>query len=256
MKKITIVEHKKIDLSNSLLVVAFPTVGLISSIAGYHIVRTLKLKEIGVILSDAFSPTTVIHNGRPSPPVRIYAGRKNCGPNQTCDQIAVIISEFMPSIEIIKTLSDEILDWAEKKKCRFVIGLEGTHSSIPDKDDKPEVYGVISTNRLKTTLKEYNIQQTMEGMISGVTGVMLYSATLRNQDVLCLLSKAHSKFPDSRAAANLVEKLDIMLPGIKIDPKPLYKEAEEIEKQIREHIEQAKPTAPPLPSPIPSDMYR
>ena len=46
-----------------------------------------------------------------------------------------------------------------------------------------------------------------------------------------------------------------MLPGIKIDPKPLYKEAEEIEKQIREHIEQAKPTAP-LPSSIPSDMYR
>jgi uncharacterized protein len=73
---------------------------------------------------------------------------------------------------------------------------------------------------------------------------------------MCLLSKAHSKYPDSRAAANLVDKLDIMLPGIKIDPKPLYKEAEEIEKQIREYMEQSKPTAPPIIPPIPTDMYR
>ena len=256
MKEIRIIEHTKKDLSNCLLVVAFPTVGLISSIAGYHIVKTLKLKEIGVIISDQFSPTTVIHDGKPSAPVRIYAGKKNCGPKQACDQIAVIISEFMPPFDLIKPLSDLILDWAEQKKCRFVIGLEGTHSSQPTSDEKPAVYGVISNKSLKATLDEYDIQQTKEGMITGVMGVMLYSAALRDQDVMCMLSEAHSKFPDSRAAANLVEKLDIMLPGIKIDPKPLYEEAEEIETQIRKHMEQSKPTAPPVVSTIPTDMYR
>lgn len=256
MKEIRIIEHTKKDLSNCLMVVAFPTVGLISSIAGYHIVKTLKLKEIGVIISDQFSPTTVIHDGKPSAPVRIYAGKKNCGPKNACDQIAVVISEFMPPFELIKPLSDLILDWAEQKKCRFVIGLEGTHSAQPVSEEKPEVYGVISNNSLKPMLDEHDIQQTKEGMITGVMGVMLYSAALRDQDVMCMLSKAHSKFPDSRAAANLVEKLDIMLPGIKIDPKPLYKEAEEIEKQIRKHMEQSKPTAPPVIPPIPSDMYR
>jgi uncharacterized protein len=256
MKKIEIIEHTKKDLSNFLLVIAFPTVGLVSTIAGYHIVKTLKLKEIGVIISNEFSPTTVIHDGKPSGPVRIYAGKKNCGPKGECDQIAVIISEFMPPFEMIKPLSDLILDWAEEKKCRFVIGLEGTHASETIKDEKPEVYGVISNSSLKETLEEYKINQTKEGMITGVMGVMLYNAALRNQDVMCLLSKAHSKYPDSRAAANLVDKLDIMLPGIKIDPKPLYKEAEEIEKQIREYMEQSKPTAPPIIPPIPTDMYR
>ncbi len=252
MEKISIIEHTKKNLSNCLLIVAFPTVGLVSSIAGNHIVKTLKLDEIGVVLCNDFSPTTVIHNGKPSTPVRIYAGEKKCGPTQSCDQIAVIISEFMPPFNVIKPLSDKIFEWAEKKKCRYVIGLEGTHSSIPIKAEKPEVYGVISNDKLKSTLKKYKIKQTKDGMITGVMGVMLYSAVLRNQDVMCLLSTAHSSFPDSRAAANLVEKLDIMLPGIKIDPKPLYEEAENIEKQIRSHMEQSKPTAPPLPS----NMYR
>jgi predicted ATP-grasp superfamily ATP-dependent carboligase len=45
-----------------------------------------------------------------------------------------------------------------------------------------------------------------------------------------------------------------MLPGIKIDPKPLYKEAKEIEKKIRQFMKQSKPTAPQIP-PIPTHMY-
>ena len=45
-----------------------------------------------------------------------------------------------------------------------------------------------------------------------------------------------------------------MLPEIKIDPKPLYKEAEKIEEQIKRFMEQSKPTAPTIP-PIPTQMY-
>jgi uncharacterized protein len=74
------------------------------------------------------------------------------------------------------------------------------------------------------------------------------------RDVLCLLSEAHSSYPDSRAAGNLLKKLDVMLPEIKIDPEPLYKEAEEIEKKIRGFMEQSKPTAPTIP-PVPTQMY-
>ena len=66
MDDITIYEYEKMDLSNSMLLIAFPTVGLISSIAGNYIVESLKLKEIGAILSKNFMPATVIHNSNPS----------------------------------------------------------------------------------------------------------------------------------------------------------------------------------------------
>ena len=117
---IKIIEHKQMDLSNCMLAVAFPTVGLISSIAGHHIVKTLNLKEIGAIVSNNFMPTTVIHDRYPSPPVRIYAGKKKCGPKDGCDQIAVIMSEFMPPYESIGPLVDAILSWGKEKRCRII----------------------------------------------------------------------------------------------------------------------------------------
>ena len=254
MEDISIVEYKRVDLKDSMLIVAFPTVGLISSIAGHYIIDSLKLEEIGSIVSRYFTPTTVIHKSIPSPPVRIYAGKKICGPDGSCEQIAVIISEFMPPLEIIKPLVDKIFAWSEEKNCKIIVALEGTHTVDTEKTKKLQVYGVGSTSIMKNTLKKYKVAQTQEGMITGVTGVLLYGGVLMKRDVICLLSEAHASFPDSRAAGNLLEKLDVMLPGIKIDPKPLYKEAENIEKNIRKFMKQSKPTAPALP-PIPSSMY-
>jgi len=253
MEDIAILEYKKIDLSDSMLVIAFPTVGLISSIAGRFIIDSLKLKEIGSIVSKHFMPATVIHNSNPSPPVRIYAGKKMCGPDNSCEQLAVIISEFMPPLDIIKPLVDKIFDWSEEKNCKVIMTLEGTHAMDEKNKKKVQVYGVGSTPLMKHVLKKYNIKQTREGMIVGVTGVLLYSGALMNRDVICLLSEAHASYPDSRAAGNLLEKLDIILPGIKIDPAPLYEAAEGIEKDIRQFMNQSKPTAPTPP--IPSSMY-
>lgn len=253
MKDIEIIEYNKEDLSNSLLVVAFPTVGLISSIAGHYIIDSLKLDDIGTIISNDFMPATVIHKAKPSPPVRIYAGNKKCGPNGECEQLAVIISEFMPPYNIIKPLADEILNWASKKGCKTIVALEGTHA-FGDIKKELKVYGVGSTSKMKNYLKTYKIEETQEGMITGVTGVLLYEGVLKNHDVICLLSEARSDFPDSRAAGNLLKKLDVMLPLIDIDPEPLYKEAEKIEEQIKRFMQQSKPTAPSLP-PIPTHMY-
>lgn len=254
MDDVKIIEYKDVDLSNSMLVVAFPTVGLISSIAGQYIIDSLKLEEIGAITSRYFMPVTVIHKSNPSPPVRIYAGEKTCRPDGSCEQIAVIISEFMPPFDIIKPLVEKILEWADEKGCKSIVTLEGTHS-IPDKFKKKlEIFGVGSNSEMKEILKKHDIGQTEQGMITGVTGVLLYEGVLRQNNVLCLLTEAYASFPDSRAAGNLLEKLDIMLPEIKIDPKPLYKQAEQIEKNIRKFMEQSKPTAPQI-RPIPTHMY-
>jgi len=254
MDDISIFEYKKVDLTDSMLVVAFPTVGLISSIAGHFIIDSLKLEEIGSIVSRHFSPTTIIHNSIPSPPVRIYAGKKMCGPDGSCEQIAVIISEFMPPLDIIKPLTDKIFNWSKEKNCKIIVSLEGMHTVSEKKSKKYKVYGIGSNLNMKNHLKKFKIEHTQEGMITGVTGVLLYGGVLMRRDVICLLSEAHAAYPDSRAAGNLLEKLDIMLPGIKIDPDPLYKEAETIEKNIRKFMKQSKPTAPSLP-PIPSTMY-
>lgn len=253
MDDLQLIEYKEEDLSNSLLIVAFPTVGLISSIAGHYIIDHLKLREIGTIISREFMPATIIYKSKPSPPVRIYAGNKKCGPNGECEQVAVIISEFMPPYNIIKPLADKILEWADKKGVKIVVALEGTHA-VGTKNKNMKVYGVGSNNSMRKFLKKYKIEETKEGMITGVTGVLLYNSVLMQRDVICLLSEAHSQYPDSRAAGNLLNKIDVMLPEIKIDAGPLYKEAEKIEEQIRNFMEQSRPTGPQL-QPVPTQMY-
>jgi uncharacterized protein len=254
MDDITIIENKKMDLSNSMIIVAFPTVGLISSISGHYIIDSLKLEEIGSVVSRYFSPTAVIHKSKPSPPVRIFAGKKMCGPDDSCEQIAVVISEFMPPMELIKPLADKIIEWGKKKNCKMIVALEGMHTLSEAKNTKLKVYGIGSNQKIKKHLKNFKIDQIKEGMITGVSGVLLYEGELQNRDIMCLLAEAHEAYPDSRAAGNLIEKLDVMLPGIKIDPKPLYEQAEDIEKNIRKYMDQAKPTAPTLP-PLPTTMY-
>lgn len=254
MDDIEIYMNKDIDLSNSMLIVAFPTVGLISSIVGHYIIDTLKLEEVGSIVSKYFSPTAIIHKSKPSPPVRIYAGKKMCGPDGSCEQLTVIISEFMPPMEIIKPLTDKIFQWSKEKKCKMITALEGTHA-IGDRNDKDvNIFGIGSNNKMSQILKKHKIKLTKEGMVTGVTGVLLYDGVLLKQDVICLLAEAHASYPDSRAAAALLEKLDIMLPLIKIDPTPLYQEAEKIEENIKKFMEQSKPTAPVISS-SPSNMY-
>ena len=250
-EEIQIIEYKEVDLSNSILIEAFPTVGLVSSIAGHFIVEQLKLEEIGMISSRYFMPAAIIHKGVPSPPVRIYAGKKICGATGSCDQIAIIISEFMPPVNIIKPVADEILSWAQKKKCSYIVNFEGTHGLDPK---KPKTFGVATTQKMKDILKKYNIDETQEGMITGITGVLLFEGVRLKRDIICLLAEAHASYPDSRAAALLVETLDRMLPEIELDTKPLYKEAEEIEQKIRAFIKQAQPTAP-SPVQSPAQMY-
>jgi uncharacterized protein len=240
---IEIVTHGKIDLSNSMLIVAFPTVGLVSLIAGRFVIDALDLEEVGSIESPFIIPATVIHKGKPLPPVRIYTGKKKCGPNGSCSQLSIILSEFMPEWEIMNPLAETILTWAQQNKCKYLVILEGTNAVGEKTTSTPEVYGLGSTAAMRELLKKYQIEETQEGLITGMSGLLLYKGAQRNLNVLCLLSEVRVSYPDSRGAGRLLEKLNLLIPEIKIDPEPLYKEAESIEHMIQQFMQQAKTTS-------------
>ena len=83
-------------------------------------------------------------------------------------------------------------------------------------------------------IKELN--KLDEGIIMGVTGALL----LREDITLnCILAETHSQLPDSRAAARIVQVLDKYL-GLKVDYKPLLKQAEHFETKLRDVIAKSK----------------
>jgi len=224
-------EYKDIRWNDTIAVMGFPSIGLASSIAANFLARTLELEIIGGISSSEFPPYAVIQNGIPLPPVRIYAGDRNCDveSGMSCDGLIVVTSEFMPKIEQHHQLAVTFLDWFKKNNVRTVICLEGIPQFDPEEN---KILGVGSTNAANEIMDRYSIERLEDSLVRGTSGVMLYEGAMRNMDVLAILAPARMDQPDPRGAAKLMEPLARMLPELKIDPEPLYKEAEETERRM------------------------
>jgi uncharacterized protein len=239
-------EYKPAKLHNALAVISFPSVGLVSSIASNYIVRSMKLERIATIISKDFPPYAILHDGVPSPPVRIYAGKRDCpeaADGEDCEQILVIMSEFTPRADLIKPLADIIIDWCQKKGVKMILALEGINTSEEQNGDN--VLGAETSHGVQGRLEKYGITPMREGMVSGLSGVILSEGDRLGMDVLCLLGPAKAEMPDARGAARLLEKVGMMLPEIKLDPAPLFKEAELIEGEMKVAMESVKQTRKP-----------
>ena len=223
-------KYKEIRWNNPLAIIGFPSVGLASSIAANFLARTLELEVVGGIGSDDFPPYAVVQNGVPLPPIRLYGGDRVCD-NDTgldCDGLIVVTSEFLPKIEQHHQLAVSLLEWFKENNVKTVICLEG----IPQFDADGHIIGIGSTPAANDIMTKYSIEKLDDSIVRGTSGVMLYEGTMRNMDILAILGPARTDMPDPRGAAKLMEPLSRMLPELKIDPEPLYKEAEEIEKRM------------------------
>ncbi len=272
MSDINIYELKKTNLRGATVIDGFPSIGLVSSIVANYLVNALELEQIGIMDSNFFPSISLIRNAQPLNTVRIYASERVRGTDEEdVDQIVVFISEFQPPPNLIKPISSAILDWIQEQRCSMLISPEGLvierpeaepeeESEEPPEEDNDdieskiknlELFGVGSTPNARKLLDDHDISPFVEGVITGVAGVLLNEGKRRDFDVVSLLAEAHSNYPDARAAARIIEVLDRLVLNIHIDSKPLYKEAEAIEMQIKSIRSQAKTSkvmkAPPSP---------
>jgi len=251
--------YEDVDLNNAMLIDGFPTVGLLSTIVSSFIVDALKLRRVGAIVSRHFPAAAIIQNGVPSPPLRIYAGPKLCGPENECDQVVVLNSEVRIPDDLQLPLAKKILDWAKVQGIKTTLTIEGTPlHDAPDPEDKVGIYGAGSTERARELITRFNLMPMDMGIITGVSGHLLYLANMEARDVLCLLGPAHAQYPDARAAAKMIELIDEMLPVIEIDTKPLLEQAGKIEKEIKGALDaiQMGMEHGKEPRPLPGPMYR
>jgi len=273
---IRIFELKKTNLRGATVIDGFPSIGLVSSIVANYLVNALELEQIGIMDSNFFPSISLIRKAQPLNTVRIYASERVTGHDQDeVDQIVVFISEFQPPPNLIRPIASAILDWIQEQRCSMLISPEGLVIERGDEEggegESPfgasmsaedmeangaeghavELFGVGSTDSARKLLEDHHINLFQEGVITGVAGVLLNEGKRRDFNVISLLAEAHSNYPDARAAAKIIEVLDRLVLNIHIDPKPLYKEAEQIEQQIKSIRSQAKTSkvmkAPPQP---------
>lgn len=238
MSSIKIHEISKQNLKGAVLIDGFPSVGLVGTIVANFLINTLKLEQIGVIDSPRFPAISVVKEGVPHNPMRLYSGEQVCN-DGTCNQVVVCVSEFTPPTEITKDLVNTLMDWASKNGCTKIISAEGFNSG-PKKEDKDnEIYGIASTEGSRTWIKDAKVKPFTYGTVGGITGALLNEGKIRNMNVLGLLAEVNEDLPDARAAASVIKAIDELLLAIDLDPEPLLKEAQELEQEVQAVREQA-----------------
>ena len=220
------------NLTNGTVLEAFPSVGLVSTIASSYIISTLNLDQICALESEAFPPMSMVYSSKPKFPARIYA-REDL-------KLAVFISEFPPKTALHRPIAKTLLSWSMDQGCRRIISLEGLPKSKPQQEE-PRLMGVGSNTAAREELDTGGIEQMEIGMIPGVSGVLLNEGRWQNFNVISLLADAVPDIPDAYAAAKLVEGIDKLIPELKIETEPLLKQATEMEKYLNTMREQAEP---------------
>lgn len=260
MEDIVIYELEKMNLKGAVVIDGFPSVGLVSTIVGNYIINTLGLKQIGVVDSPTFPSLSIVRGSEPLSPVRIYAGETVVREEdiEEPQKIVVFISEFVPPPTLVRPIANAIMEWFVDNKCDIIISPEGLGQETPllqsgeEEEKEIPVFGIGSTARVRNLLEANKIAPLTNGAITGVTATLLTSGKIRELDVMCLLTEASEQYPDARAAGKMIEIIDKVAVLTKIDPTPLYKEAEIIEEQIKQLQKQAEPaiSKPKPPSPM------
>ena len=249
-ESVRIVDFEDIDLTDATVIAGFPSIGLVSTIAANYLIDALNLKQIGALDSEEFPALSVVHTGEPLSPVRIYAGTQPTG-----HKIVVFVSEFKPKPHLINAISQAIMNWVCQKGCTLLLSPEGM--VVEGKGDTIEVtseaYAIGSTTDVRQTLAMKNIPQFKNGIIAGVSGVLLNKGKQSSFNVVSILTEAHPKYPDARAAASAINVIASII-DVDINVAPLYEESERIEQKLQKFHQQAKPMVSTNRAPQPS-MY-
>jgi uncharacterized protein len=224
---VSIIETQKYDLKSPYLIEGFPGIGLVGTISANYMVEKLGMEPFGHILSEKFSPIASIHNYAPLHPARMYKSKKH--------NLVVLFSELVIPMNTIYPLSQEILGWAKRHKCRQIVSLGG----INIKGEQDAVYGIASLPELSRMIEKKGVKLIREGVTTGVSGVLLADCATRNFPAISLLAEAHAEYMDPKGAAMVLDVLSDII-NVKIDTHELLSQSKEIEGKVRQLLDQAK----------------
>jgi len=213
-----VVELKAVP-KNATIVIGFPGFGLVGTITTEFLMDHLKTELIGKIWMPELPALAAIHEGKVVRPISIHYAKK---------QNIMIIHGVTATQKLEWNIADAILEVAQKNSSRQIICIEGIGSTTASKN--PALYFYSSNSNNTKELEKAKIKPLREGIIVGVTGALMLRAV--KTPVSAIFAETVSQMPDSRSSASVISALDSLL-GLKVDPKPLMKQAEQFEKKLQ-----------------------
>jgi len=209
----------KKEVKADTVIEGFPGFGLIGTIVTEFLLDHLKCELIGEFQSDDLPPTVAIHKGEIIHPMGVYYNKK---------YKLIILHAILDISGLEWEISECIQELVNKSGVKEVISIEGV--SAEGKENTIYYYGNKEFEKLGAKPIE-------ESVIMGITATLL----LRQKPMSCLFAQTHSKLPDSRAAAKIIEFLDTHM-NLEVDAKPLLMQAEIFENKVSSIMQNTQKT--------------
>ena len=219
--EIHIKEINPINVENGVIINGFPSSGITSAVATESMINTSNFELGGIIDSDRFPPISIIKNGLPNYPARIFVNNDL--------KVAVFSSYLTLDVSLHRSAARLMLDWLKDKKASIIISsitVKGTTGT--------DIFGVASTGNARGKLVNAGISVVENATVPGISGVLLNEAMIRSVDVIVLLVSSDKEFPDFHATSNLCTTLSKLVPGVSCNLDKLEKESKIIEDQIKQ----------------------
>jgi uncharacterized protein len=206
---------------NPTIIEGFPGFGLVGTIASEFLLDHLKTEKIGKIRMSELPAMVAVHEGEVVEPIGIFYNKK----------YNIVIVHGVTGITGLEwKITEAIVNMAKDLKAKEIISLEGIGSAVPA--EEAHVFFYSSNKKRAKLFEQAGCKVLKEGIIMGTTGILLLKAE-KSLPVSSIFAETHSELPDSKAAAKVIEILDKYL-GLKIDYKPLLKQAEKFESKLKE----------------------
>jgi uncharacterized protein len=207
-----------------IIIEGFPGLGLIGTISTEFLIKHLKAKSIGSIWSEKLLPIAAVHDSKVIQPLELFYVEKH----------NLIIIHALSDVRGMEwEISKSIRQLCKILKAKELITIEGIMSD----SEKAKAYFLTNNAKNKKKLEGAKMLLLKEGILMGVTAALLLKDKTVNTTGIFV--ETHSKLPDSKAAAKIIEVLNEYM-GLGVDYKPLLKAAEEFEKKLKSLIDQSK----------------
>ena len=226
--KIRIKELKPINLEGGYLIDGFPSVGFSSAIATESMIHTSQFELAGIIDSDIFPPISIIKDGKPNYPTRIFVNEDL--------KVGVFLSYLTLDRTLYRSVAKTMLEWAKKHK----IGLIVSSVAIKSSDGNEKMLAIGSTDSARLKVKEAGLKVLEHGTIPGIPGMLLNEGSMTKQDVVVIIFHTDGKGPDFKSSAKLCMAMSQLIPGASCDIPSLQQEAEKAEVIIKEAEEESR----------------
>ena len=226
--RIKIKELEPLNLEDGYLIDGFPSVGFSSAIASESMIHTSKFELVGVIDSDIFPPISVVKDGKPNYPSRIFVNKDL--------KVGIFLSYLTLDQSLHRVAAKTMLKWAKKHK----IGLIVSSVAVKSQKGSEEVMGIGNTDSARAKIKEAGLKVLENGTIPGIPAILLNEGSMTDQDVIVIIFHTDGKGPDFKSSAQICVAMSQLIPGASCNIPSLQKEAEKAEGIMKDAEEESK----------------